>query len=180
MKIRAHYLLAGALLALAPTAPVSALAEEGAIPSCACPLSLVQSSATVGAIAEATGNVLVSHTASFVAAESGAPLSVGSRVITGAKSSAKLTIGGSCSVSIDANASATVVQEGQQLCVRVLGQEKTASVTTLEPRGAEYGQSADGVRPRFGFPEMFFGGATIATIIGFVADDKDDDEGASD
>jgi hypothetical protein len=177
MKFRAQYLLAAAVVASMPTVSGVAMAEEGN-PSCLCPLSAVQSTATVGSIASVSGSVLVSHTASFVGAEAGSPISAGSRVVTGSKSSAGLLVGGSCSVSLGENSSATVVRQGDQLCVRVVGQETTASVKTdaLSPRGAEYGQQGQQTRPRFGAPEGMALGAFVGAGLGAVLDDDDDDD----
>lgn len=171
---------------LAPVSIAPAMAEEGA-PSCACPVS-VTDGATFGSISSVTGSVLVSQKASFVGAESGAPLTLGTRVVTGAKSLANLSIGGNCAIEMGANASATVVKQGQQLCVRVIGQEKTASVAdqALPARQAEYGQQGVGGAPRaggffgggFGVPEALFLGAAGGAVAGAVVEaNKDDDDG---
>lgn len=185
MKFRAQYLLAGALVALGPVSTVPAFAESAA-PSCVCPVSVVDG-ASVGSVSSVTGNVLVSHKASFIGAESGAPLTLGSRVVTGAKSSANLSIGGNCSVDMGANASATVIKQEQMLCVRVIGQEKTASVSgaNLPPHQAEFGQANSQQRSQggffgggFGFPEAAFtatiGGAIGGAIVDANRDDDDD------
>lgn len=176
MTIRAHFIFAGALLAAAPTAPVIAFAQE-ATPSCMCPVALTQSSAAVGSIASLSGSVLVSHTASFVAAEQNAPLSAGSRVVTGNKSSARLLVGG-CSVDLGANSSATIVRQEQQLCVRVLDQQKTAAVggQTLDSRQAQYGQSGPTNGSRFGAPEGLAAGAFLGAGGAALLDNKDDDD----
>lgn len=161
----------------APTAPVVAFAED-VTPSCMCPLALTSSSAAVGSIASVSGNVLVSHTASFVAAEQNTPLSPGSRVVTGNKSSANLLIGGGCSVNLGANSSATIVRQEQQLCVRVVDQQKTASVNgqTLETRRAEYGQQGQARYRLMGAPEWMAMGAFIGAGTAALLDDDNDDD----
>jgi hypothetical protein len=103
---------------------------------------MTQPATSIGSVSSVSGNVLVSHTASFVPAQKDAPLGIGSRVVTGSKSSASLVVGGGCIVDLGANSSATVVRQDQQLCVRVIGQETTASIKSdsLDVRRAEYGQ----------------------------------------
>lgn len=182
MNFRAHYLLAGALLAAAPTAPVVAFAQDAA-PTCVCPIALNQSSATVGSIASVSGNVLVSHTASFVSAEKDAPLSIGSRVVTGNKSSANLLIGGGCSVNLSANSSATIIRQEQQLCVRVIDQQKTAAVNgqSLDAHRADFGQQGpSGGVPRFGAPEWMAAGGFIGAGVGAAVLDDDNEQCVSD
>jgi hypothetical protein len=185
MKFRAHYLLAAALLVSSPIVSSVAFAEEAA-PSCVCPLTFAQPGAVVGSIASISGSVLVSHSASFIDAEKNSPLSAGSRVITGPKSSAGLVMGGGCSVSVGANSSATIIRQGQQLCVSVTGKERTASIKALDSRRAEYGQATQAQRDCyarrgsgsgeicFGFPEGFF---LTAAGVSFLAALADDDKG---
>jgi hypothetical protein len=96
-------------------------------------------------------------------------------VILGTKGSATLQLGQTCNLVLLPNTSTTLVAKEQQICVQMVGQQKTAGSTIVSPE-ATYGQSTNG-QQEFGPPEILFGLALGATAAGYAFDD-DDDEGA--
>jgi hypothetical protein len=82
-----------------------------------------------------------------------------------------LRLGQTCNLVLLPNTSTTLVAKEKQICVQMVGQQKTAG--TIVSPVATYGQATDG-QQEFGPPEILFGLALGATAAGFAFDDKDE------
>jgi len=85
---------------------------------CSVPLTSLPAGQVIGQLSAVTGPVNVLGANGWVPASSGTPLSVGSQIETGVGGSASLSVGG-CSVSLGAQAAASLVASDQALCVAV-------------------------------------------------------------
>lgn len=142
--------------------PVSAFAQDA---SCSCATAYHGAANPIGSIRSADGDVMVSQAAGYGPAKAGNALDFGSRVVVGPKGSASVAVGG-CNVDVPANSSLDVSRIEGNICLRLVGSERTAAI---QPSGGAVGG--------FGPSEGLFAGALLAT--GVLAATQDNDNAVS-
>ena len=171
------FTLAASMVLASVTAPAWATEDDGI--GCACRLANVSAPGPVGAIEESFGEVLTSAKAGLIQAQAGTPLVKGSQVVVGPNSTARLSLGSECSVGVLNNSEAVVVQEGQDICLRIYETGITTQGTIVGQQEAESVEDEDEVVGG----DILRDGAVVGTvtatgvILYFVF--ADDDDGAS-
>lgn len=97
------------------SAPSSAAGNAG----CACQ-STAANAATVGTISSVKGDVMIVGDKGYEAAKVGSKLARNGQIITGANATVAGSMGG-CKFAVPANATMSVVESGQKVCLKVSG-----------------------------------------------------------
>ncbi|MER8436316.1 hypothetical protein NKH36_27165 [Mesorhizobium sp. M1312] len=143
--------------------PVSSFAQDA---PCTCTTPYQAAANSIGSIATANGDVMVSQAAGYGPAKAGSALDFGSRVVIGARGSASVNVGG-CNLDVPANSSLDISRVENNICLRMLGSEHTAQVPP-------------GDNDRSNTPLFIFGGmAGAAGILAATQDDGDGNGGVS-
>lgn len=165
-------------VALAGVSPVSVFAPVVAqaqdVAECACLTAFPGQNMSVGKIVSTQGDVRVSQAAGYVAGGKDAALSIGSRIMVGPKSSAQFQVGSTCNMSVTQNSTADISRVQENICVKLLMPEVTASYGQQGPLG-----NADGGTGGVNVPLVMFSMAALTSLTAAVVEAVDDDECAS-
>lgn len=153
-------------------APGVALAQD--VSECACVTAFQGQNMSVGKIVATQGDVRISQAAGYAVGEKDAALSIGSRIMVGPKSSAQFQVGSTCNISVTQNATADISRVQDNICVKLLMPEVTASYGQQGPDGDDNGGTG-GVN----VPLVMFGIAATTALATTIVEAIDDDTCAS-
>lgn len=176
MTFMKHVLAVSVALAgvspVAVFAPVAAQAQD--VSECACLTAFQGQRMSVGKIISTQGDVRISQAAGYAPGEKDAALSIGSRILVGPKSSAQFQVGATCNISVTQNSTADISRVQENICVKLLMPEVTASYGQQGPDDGT-GGGTGGVN----VPLLMFGVAATTAVTATVVEALDEDSCAS-
>ncbi len=154
------------LIAISMNSAVAANAIGGEYSNCACVTDTVASSAAVGNILNANGDVLYTAATGYAKAKAGARLAPGSQVSVGDKASARISVGSSCKLSVPANSIASVLQPkgaNGKICVKIASLLDPATGAVQEGSSTQNGLTGNEKLLLAAFTAAAVGGALAST-----------------
>ncbi len=173
MTFMKHVLAVSVALAgvspVAVFAPLAAQAQD--VSECACLTAFDGQRMSVGRIISTQGDVRISQAAGYAPGEKDAALTIGSRILVGPKSSAQFQVGSTCNISVTQNSTADISRVQENICVKLLMPEVTAS----------YGQQGSTDAPPAGVnvPLVMFTTAAATALTTTIVEAVEDDVCAS-